>query len=77
MNIIGQTRNIGTVLEQCKQIYPTLFESGISEDQSPNHNQHVVSNEHQLEVIHSEDKRNDHVTTIKYGALKYKTSLTC
>ncbi|XP_048523996.1 uncharacterized protein LOC109543203 isoform X2 [Dendroctonus ponderosae] len=67
MNIIGQTRNIGTVLEQCKQIYPTLFESGTSEEQ-PNDNQHVLLNDHELEVIHPEEMKeikNDDATIIK------------
>lgn len=31
MNIVGQTQNIYTVMEHCKHIYPTLFESTSSE----------------------------------------------
>lgn len=36
LNIIGQTRNIDCVLDQCKHIYPSLFEQQVDQgDKSP------------------------------------------
>lgn len=56
MNIVGQTQNIYSVMEHCKHIYPSLFESTSSEihDNLKTYNPNIYSNI-EMKQGHSDD----------------------